>query len=177
MSIFKRTPPPPPKKGVPTWVVQLITPLLFALFMALATFIGSGFSEDIKDLKTQVSQVDAEKVDNKTLQLMIKNQELLIKHQQEEAERQREIDAEKFEEIQRTQTQTLERIEAIQAPQAVRVAPVTPVIVPKAKTKQTHSGEVLTPEEFEKYLNMDPDIQIKYKRYLEKIGKDVSGLP
>jgi phosphoribosylanthranilate isomerase len=165
---FKKT-PPPPKKGVPTWVIQLITPLVFALFMGLVTFIGSGFSEDIKDLKTQVETVDKEKVDNQTLQLMIKNQELLIKHQQQEAEMQREQDAEKFEQIQRTQTKTLERIEAIQAPSKVRVMEAVPMSAPKK--------EPLSPEEFEKYMSMEPDIQIKYKRYLEKIGKDVSGLP
>jgi len=170
---FKKT-PPPPKKGVPTWVIQMITPLAFALFMGLVTFIGSGFSEDIKDLKTQVETVDKEKVDNQTLQLMIKNQELLIRQQQKEAKMQREQDAEKFEQIQRTQTKTLERIEAIKAPANVRIAPMmktAPVVVPQTNKL------VLTPDEFEKYMAMEPDVRVKYKRYLEKIGKDVSGLP
>jgi hypothetical protein len=175
MWFIKKEPPPPPKKGVPTWVVQMITPLAFALFMALATFIGSGFSEDIKDLKIQVKEVDEVKVDNNTLQLMIKNQELLIRHQQEEAEMQRAQDAEKFDRIQRTQTKTLERIEAIQAPKSVRVT-TEPVII-KSKEVVQPTGIILNPDEFERYMSMEPEMQIKYKKYLKEKGKDVSGLP
>jgi len=35
---------------------------------------------------------------------------------------------------------------------------------------------VLTPEQFEKYLKMPPDIQVKYKEYLKSRGYDVDGL-
>jgi len=36
--------------------------------------------------------------------------------------------------------------------------------------------KVLTPEQFEKYLTMPPEVQVKYKKYLEAIGYDISGM-
>ena len=170
MSIFsfKKEPPPPPSPRVPAWVVQMITPLIMAIVLGLVAFIGNGFTEDLKELKNQVIEVDKTKVDNKTLKLLIENQNIIIQHQQEEAAKQRQENAEKFEIIQRTQTKTLERIEAIQAPRRVIVEPTY---------ESTNIGDALTPEEFERYMKMDPEVQKKYKKYLQERGKDVSGLP
>ncbi len=39
------------------------------------------------------------------------------------------------------------------------------------------SGAILTPEEFTQYIEMTPEKRVKYKKYLESTGKDVSGLP
>lgn len=164
---------PPPKKSIPGWV-QLATPIIFALFMAMATFIGNGFSEDLKELKSTVKEVDDRKVDNTTLQLMIKNQAILIQQQKEEAARQREEDSKKFEKIQQTQTEALKQIQTIQMQRVY--TPIEPQVVTKGSSSIS-TKEVLTPEEFDRYINMKPDVQVKYKRYLEKIGKDVSGLP
>jgi hypothetical protein len=36
---------------------------------------------------------------------------------------------------------------------------------------------VLTPEEFEKYISLPPEVRAGYKKYLKSTGKDVSGLP
>ncbi len=44
-------------------------------------------------------------------------------------------------------------------------------------TDTERSKVVLTPEEFETYMALKPEVRIKYKKYLENIGKDVSGLP
>ena len=183
MSLFRRQPPPPPPSKIPTWV-QLVTPIIMAIVLGLGAFIGNSFSETIKEIKTQVEKVDEKKVDNKTLQLMIERQELMIKHQQEEADKQRELDAKKFEQIQKTQSKTLERIETMQVEKR-------PVVVeqPKAKIRAPSGFSVggksdgasraveLSPEEFERYMKMDPEIRVKYKKYLQSRGKDTSGLP
>ncbi len=36
---------------------------------------------------------------------------------------------------------------------------------------------ILTPEEFEKYLSFSKEDRLKYKQYLKSTGKDVSSLP
>jgi hypothetical protein len=41
----------------------------------------------------------------------------------------------------------------------------------------TTKKPVLTPEQFEKYLSMKPEIKVKYKKYLESRGYDIEGLP
>lgn len=169
---FKKQ-PPPPKKSVPGWV-QLATPIIFAIFLGMITFIGNGFSEDIKEIKSQVKEVDERKVDNQTLQLMIKNQAILIQQQKEEAEHKRQEDSKKFEQLQQTQSETLKQLQMIQIQRAY--TPIEPEIVSKGSSSIS-TKEALTPEEFDKYINLKPEVQVKYKRYLEKIGKDVSGLP
>jgi hypothetical protein len=46
--------------------------------------------------------------------------------------------------------------------------------IKKAEPKE--EKKVLSPEEFEKYLNMKPEMQEKYKKYLESRGYDVTDL-
>lgn len=181
MSWFRREPPPPPPKKIPAWV-QLTTPIIMAIILGLVAFIGNSFSETIKEVKAKVESVDKEKVDNQTLQLMLKNQEMLIRQQKEEADRQRQEDAKKFEAIQKTQGETLKRIETIQREKAVEPRVVSPPsglsVGGKSDSSEFQSkGEALSPSEFEKYMSMSPEVRVKYKRYLQKIGKDVSGLP
>jgi len=49
---------------------------------------------------------------------------------------------------------------------------------PKNLSINTPNKKVaLTPSEFEKYMSLAPEIRVKYKKYLESTGKDVSGLP
>lgn len=172
MLFFNRKPPPPSPK-IPIWIIQILTPLIMTIILGLIAFIGSGFSEDIKDIKIQVEKVDEKKVDNETLKFMIQKQELLIEHQQTEAERQRKQDAEKFDQIQRTQTKTLERIEeiAIQTPRQVSIKS------PPAEVIKQNSSVILTPDEFDRYMKMDENTKLRYKKYLEESGKDVIGLP
>ena len=50
---------------------------------------------------------------------------------------------------------------------------------PNATIKKVEPEEkkhILTPEQFEKYLNMPPEMQAKYKKYLESRGYDVDGM-
>lgn len=170
MWIFKKDPPPPPKSKA--WIVQLITPIVFAIIVGLAGLVFTGLKENVGALASDLK----DKVDNKTLQLMIEKQDMVIQHQREEAEKQRQMDAEKFQMIQQTQTKTLERIEAIQVPQRLSIGTsLNPSIITKSSKIKT--DDALTPEEFERYMKMDPEIQIKYKKYLQEKGRDVSGLP
>jgi hypothetical protein len=37
--------------------------------------------------------------------------------------------------------------------------------------------QVLTPEQFEKYLSLKPEVRVEYKKYLQQRGFDTSGLP
>lgn len=168
MWIFKKKEPPPPQPKVPAWVIQLITPIMMTIVLGLVAFIGNGFTESLKDVKTQVEKVDERKVDNDTLRLMIENQNIVIQHQQQEAEKQRQDDAKKFDEIQKTQTKTLERIEAVQTQRAVNY---------KEPEKFELEKDLLTPEEFEIYMQMQAEVRKKYKQYLEQKGRDVSCLP
>lgn len=36
--------------------------------------------------------------------------------------------------------------------------------------------KALTPEQFATYMNMKPEVKIKYKKYLENLGYDITGL-
>lgn len=93
MGIFRREPPPPPPSKLPSWV-QLVTPIIFAIIMALSGLAFNGFADNMKktdaELKSYILKVDEEakkdidelqkeKVDNQTMQLMIKLQEQQMK--------------------------------------------------------------------------------------------------
>ena len=151
-----------------------------AVIIGLIALVYNTMAADLKEVETKVEKVDEKKVDNKTLQLMLKNQKMMIEQQKEEAERQREEDAKKFEQIQQTQQKTLERIE-----QQQRVAPPKEFRVKsnsenvreeRSEAARTQHKRTLTPEQFERYLLMKPEIQEKYKKYLESRGYDVEGL-
>ena len=65
---FRREPPPPPPKSkIPGWV-GIATPIIFAVILGLLGIVYNGLAEEVK-----------EKVDNKTLQLMIEKQEIKFK--------------------------------------------------------------------------------------------------
>lgn len=160
-----------PKKKTFAFWVNISVPIIFAIFIGLISFIGNGFSEDIKEIKGQIKEVDNTKVDNETLQLMIKNQSILIEQQKEDAAHKREEDTKKFEQIQKTQTETLKQLQYIQMDRTRNPRSSSTVI------NQNSEKAVLTPEEFNTYMNMHPEIKIKYKIYLQSLGKDVSSLP
>ena len=85
---------------------------------------------------------------------------LILKQQKEKDDRQ-------WEEIKNNRQQA-----TISAPKSVRITGPTAVMNRKIEPKK----QVLTPDQFEKYLNMTPDVQVKYKRYLKSRGYDVEGL-
>jgi negative regulator of sigma E activity len=62
MWIFKKEPPPKPK--LPAWV-NIAAPVIFAVILGLTGVVYNSIAEDLK-----------QKVDNKTLQLMIEKQDI-----------------------------------------------------------------------------------------------------
>ena len=44
-------------------------------------------------------------------------------------------------------------------------------------SKSMDNRECLTPEEFRNYIEMNPEVRTKYKKYLQEAGRDVSRLP
>lgn len=111
MSIFRREPPPPPKTS--SWI-KIAVPITFGCIFALIGIVYNSMAGDVIEIKEHISIVEQKKVDNETLQLMLKNQEMMIIRQKEEADRKREEDAKKFEKLQETQRKTLESIQMIQ---------------------------------------------------------------
>ena len=79
----------PPKPKIPQWAA-ISVPIVFAVMIGLIGLVYNTMAADIKDVKTNVEKVEEKKVDNTTLQLMLKNQALMIKQQKEQADRQRQ---------------------------------------------------------------------------------------
>jgi len=171
MWIFKRTPPPPPK--IPQWLT-ISVPIIITILLGLVALVYNTMAADVKEVKEQVEKVEEKKVDNETLKILLENQKLMIQQQKEEAERQRVEDAKKFDQLQHTQSKTLERIEDMQKEKVFN----REIKAPRGFSIKSKDTKVaLTPEQFEKYLSMDPKVRVKYKQYLERSGKDISELP
>jgi len=169
MWIFKRTPPPQPK--IPQWA-SISVPIIMAVLIGLVALVYNTMAADLQEVKEEVEKVEEKKVDNETLKILLENQKLMIQQQKEESDRQREGDAKKFEVLQNNQTKTLERIEEMQVQkQAPKVIAPPSAFKIKVKAKPT-----LNPEQFEKVLSMDPDIRVKYLKYLKHKGYDTEGL-
>jgi len=152
MSWFHREPPPPPpKKGIPGWV-NIVTPIIFAIVIGLLTIVYNGLAEELK------TKADKEA----TLQQIQSNQKILEKHQM-------------------SLDQTLQVITKIQAERDVaeklRKEMAPPAGFKMMEPATTVQKVTLTPGEFQNYLKMSPTDRVKYKKYLESTGKDVSGLP
>ena len=99
---FKKEPPKPLWMRKPFATISIVLALLSALVFAPIGFLYDGVTEELN-----------QKVDNKTLQLMLQNQTLLIQQNKTENERQREEDAKKFEALQKIQEKTLEELQKI----------------------------------------------------------------
>jgi hypothetical protein len=85
---------------------------------------------------------------------------LILKQQKEKDDRQ-------WEEIKNNRQQA-----TISAPKSVQITGPAAIMNRKVEVKK----RVLTPEQFEKYITMSPEIQAKYKRYLKSRGFDTEGL-
>lgn len=155
MLIFKRKEPEKPKPFYvrqPIATVAVILTIIGMFVLGPVGIIYNGMTEELKH-----------KVDNQTLQLMLKNQQTLIEQNKAEAERKREEDAKKFEELQRTQQRTLETIQNLQMqrPAQTQQSPVST------------SQPVVTKEVFEYYLTLTPD----QKRAFKKLSPAFQVLP
>jgi hypothetical protein len=153
--MFWRKPPPPPKPKIPQWV-SVVTPIIFAVIAALAGLVYTSMAEEIKNVKESVEKVEQKKVDNQVLKLMIEKDRQALQTQQE-----------------RNKEQDKAIIENQRAIQQLLIRSPKNLVI----KRQVDNKKVLPPELFEKYITMKPEIQEKYKLYLEKKGYDVSQLP
>lgn len=146
MLIFKKKVPEKPKPFYlrqPVATVAVILTMIGMFVLGPVGVIYKGMTEELQ-----------QKVDNQTLQLMLKNQQTLIEQNKEEAERKREEDTKKFEELQKTQQETLRVIQDLQIRQA---APLQPS--PTTNTPQP----AVTKEVFEYYMSLPPEQQKAFK--------------
>lgn len=143
MWIFKKPLPPPEPiyKRQPLATLAVILTLVSIFVLGPVGIIFNGMSDELK-----------QKVDNQTLQLMLQNQQILIEQNKKEAEKKREDDTKKFEELQRTQRQTLQTIQNLQ--NQIQAAPVQKQ-VPQV---------TITKEIFEYYISLPPDKKIEFKK-------------
>ena len=148
MSIFNIFRQPPPPPE-PIYKRQPI-----ATAAVILTVIGMFVLGPIGAIYKGMTEELKGKADNKTVILLI--------------EQIKENDKRQWEEIQRNREQS------IKAPKNIKIENNSPSV----EKKDTSASRVaLSPEEFEKYMSLAPDVRKKYKKYLQSTGKDVSGLP
>lgn len=144
MSIFKIFAKPEPIKPFyrekPIATAAIILTIITTFVLGPIGIIYNSMSEDLE-----------KKVDNQTLQLMLKNQQVLIEQNKEEAKKQREEDAKKFESLQKSQQETLQIIQKIQLKE----------VVPQAVKRVEQSA--LTPEVIKYYFSLPKDKQEDFR--------------
>jgi ABC-type lipoprotein release transport system permease subunit len=157
-NIFRKPPPPPPPiyKRQPIATAAVILTLIGMFVLGPVGVIYNGMSEELK-----------KKVDNSTLQLMIEKDREALKRQDEALKKKNEKDEKQDQAIVENQ-KTLIMLRQ----QAIIAQPSNMKIVKKNKVEK----KPLPPEIFEKYILMKPEIQVKYKKYLESRGYDIEGL-
>jgi len=152
---WKKQPPPPPKKA---WVnPSLIMPIIFAVIVGLAGLVWNGMAADIKTVQDKVEAVEKEKATNADVKEAIKELKDQTK-EQNVAIQQNQIAIKEL----------LIRQDILKAPEEFKI--VDKEVIREEK-------KILTPEQFERYLSMKPEVKVKYKIYLEKRGYDVNDLP
>ena len=147
MWIFRK---PKPKYNFTT----ILIPIIATIILGMSAYIVKGMDSEIK-----------EKASNESGQAAIN----ALRHDSEQRDKRSE---QRDNRIEFLYEKVLELKQNSQ-----QIAPtVSSEEQPKTKAKQ--KSEIhLSPEEFTMYMKMEPDIRIKYKKYLESIGKDVSNLP
>jgi hypothetical protein len=80
-------PPPPPPSKAPGWI-QMLTPIIFSIIIGLAAFSFNGYRSHAEmrmdENKAKIEKLAEQKVDNQTMQLMIKLQEVQQKEIKED---------------------------------------------------------------------------------------------
>lgn len=158
---LKKPPPPPPPiyKRQPIATAAVVLTLVGMFVLGPVGIIYNGMSEELK-----------RKVDNKTLQLMIEKDREALKRQEEALKEKKAKDEKQDAAIVENQKTLL-----MLRQQAVIMAPKN-VEVKKEATITKVQKKPLPPDFFEKYMTMKPEIQAKYKKYLESRGYDTEGL-
>ena len=153
--MFWRKPePPPPKKWYQQPAVILTIVAMFVL--GPVGVIYNGMTEELK-----------KKVDNSTLQLMIEKDREALKRQDEALKEKGKKDEKQDAAIIENQKTLIMLRE-----KAIIAKPSNMKIVTKTKVEK----KALPPDFFEKFIKLEPEIQAKYKRYLEARGYDTEGL-
>ena len=179
---FKKEPPPPlpfyKRQPIATWAVVLTMVSMFVL--GPIGYIFNGFTEELKDVKEKVAAVEKEKVDNENLKETLTE----LKEQRAETKEVLEQQNESIRTNQMAIQEILIRQEMITPPSGLSIlapkpaskeAPAnTNTVMPKTVTIK--EKKTLPPEYFERYLDMTPERQERYKVYLERRGYDVEGL-
>jgi len=153
--LFRKPEPPKPiYKRQPIATAAVIITLIGMFVLGPVGVIYNGMSEELK-----------KKVDNSTLQLMIEKDREALKRQDEALKEKNKKD----------DTQDAAIIENQKTLLLIRQQKIT-LAEPRNVGVQIVEKKPLPPDFFEKYVKLSPEIQIKYKKYLESRGYDTNGL-
>lgn len=159
-------PPPPIYKRKPIATVAVILTIVATFVLGPVGVIYNSMSEELKNVRSKVEVVQKEKVDNTILKEALNDLK--------EERRDRNKKAEKRDEAIQQNQQAIQKIlvrQELAAPKGLKLMGKS-IQVDTKKEKTT-----LTPQQFEKYLSMSPEVRVKYKKYLKETGNDVSNLP
>ena len=181
MSIFNRfrsEPPPPPPiyKRQPIATAAVILTLVGMFVLGPVGYLWNGMAEELKAVKAEVKELEKDKATNENVK------EALNELKEQRKETQGSI-KEQNNAIQKNQV-AIERIlirQELLPPGGFKLKGKSdgpPAESTKEKVNRIVKQEkpVLTPEQFERYMEMKPEIQAKYKKYLESRGYDINGL-
>jgi len=154
-NLFRKPEPPKPiYKRQPIATAAVIITLIGMFVLGPVGVIYNGMSEELK-----------KKVDNKTLQLMIEKDREALKRQEDALKEKGKKD----------ETQDAAIIENQKTLLLIRQKNISLTELKNVGVKIVEK-KPLPPDFFEKYVKMPPEIQIKYKKYLESRGYDTNGL-
>lgn len=157
MAFWHREPPPPPPRK---WYQQpaIILTIVAMFVLGPVGVIYNGMTEELK-----------KKVDNTTLQLMITKDREALKRQSDELK-------EKEKKDEKQDAAIIENQKTLIMLRQQNVAISTPKNMEISKEIKKVEKKPLPPDFFEKFIKLDPEIQAKYKKYLEARGYDTDGL-
>jgi hypothetical protein len=159
-NLFRQPPPPEPfYKKAPIATAAVILTMIGMFVLGPIGYIWNGMTEELK-----------KKVDNTTLQMMIQKDREAIARQTEELKEKDQKDAKQDAAIIENQKTLIMLTSPQVVPFKKKVEVEESYIAPKMEKKS------IPPELFVKYWELKPEIQVKYKKYLEHQGYDVSGL-
>ena len=179
MSIFSRfrsEPPPPPPiyKRQPIATAAVILTLVGMFVLGPVGYLWNGMAEELKAVKAEVKELEKDKATNENVK------EALNELKEQRKETQGSI-KEQNNAIQKNQV-AIERIlirQELLPPGGFKLKGKSDGPPPgpeKPKMVTRTEKRTLTPEEFSKYMEMKPEHQERYKKYLESRGYDTNGL-
>lgn len=163
-NLFRKKPPIYKRQPIATAAVILTLVGMFVL--GPVGYLWNGMAEELKSVRTKVEVVQKEKVDNENLKATLNE----LKEQRKET---REALKDQNKSIQ-TNQMAIEKIllrHELESPKGFGLKST-------GKSDAVSKSKVaLTPTEFNNYMDMTAERRVSYKKYLERTGKDVSGLP